>query len=330
MFRKPNPRIVALAAVVAAVLVAGIGVLRAQPGQYPTRPIQLIIPYPPGGSDALGRKIASTMAKRLGQEIVVVNVPGASTQVASRKVAESAPDGYTLYVASPFEMATGPAFYQSLPFDPQKDLTLISFYARLPYMLLVSTTLPVKNLQEFIAYAKAHPKDVKLGSYGALSQVDVIARRFRKGIGLDIPIIPYNGGSPAFNALLAGEIQGVFATPIPTRPFISEGKMLPLAVTSASRSKLFPNVPTLKEAGIDFVDEASYSLAGPKGMPRPMVDYLNRELVASLNDPGTKAFMDEIGVEVVASTPEEYAKWLADNTKMWKELVPVLGIDKAK
>lgn len=330
MFRYSLRSAVAAATVLAAVLAAGIGGLCAQPGQYPTRPVQLIIPYPPGGSDALGRKIAATMAKQMGQEIVVVNVPGASTQVATRKVAESAPDGYALYVSSPFELATGPAFYQNLPFDPQKDLTLISFYARLPYMLLVSSTLPVKNLQEFIAYAKAHPKDVKLGSYGALSQVDVIARRFRKSTGLDIPIIPYNGGSPAFNALLAGEIQGVFATPIPTRPFISEGKMVPLAVTSATRSKLFPNVPTLKESGIDLVDEASYGLAGPKGLPRPMVDYLHKELVTALKDPGTRAFLDEIGVEIVASTPEEYTKWLQDNTKLWKELVPVLGIEKAK
>jgi tripartite-type tricarboxylate transporter receptor subunit TctC len=330
MIRHVHLRLGATAVVLAAVLVAGIGPLFAQPGQYPTRSIQLVIPYPPGGSDALGRKVAATMAKQMGQEIVVVNVPGASTQVATRKVAESAPDGYTLYVSSPFELATGPTFYQNLPFDPQKDLTLISFYAQLPYMLLVSSSLPVKNLQEFIAYAKAHPKDVKLGSYGALSQVDVIARRFRKLIGVDIPIIPYNGGSPAFNALLAGEIQAVFATPIPTRPFISEGKMVPLAVTSATRSKRFPNVPTLKESGIDLVDEASYGLAGPKGLPPPMVAYLRKELVTALSDPGTRTFLEDIGVEVVASTPEEYTKWLQDNTTMWKELVPVLGIEKAK
>jgi tripartite-type tricarboxylate transporter receptor subunit TctC len=330
MMRHLHLRLGAATAVLAAVLAAGIGPLFAQPAQYPSKPIQLIIPYPPGGSDALGRKVAATMAKQMGQDIVVVNVPGASTQVATRKVAEATPDGYTLYVSSPFELATGNTFYSNLPFDPQKDLTLISFYARLPYMLLVSSSLPVKNLQEFIAYAKAHPKEVKLGSYGALSQVDVIARRFRKLIGLDIPFIPYNGGSPAFNALLAGEIQGVFATPIPTRPFIAEGKMVPLAVTSATRSKRFPNVPTLKESGIDLVDEASYGLAGPKGLPPQTVGYLHKELTTALKDPGTLAFLEDAGVEVVASSPAEYQKWLQDNTKMWQELVPVLGIEKAK
>lgn len=319
-----------IAAIVALSALAPMIDLCAQQPQYPTRAIQLIIPYPPGGSDALGRKVAATMSKRIGQEILVVNVPGASTQVASRKVAESAPDGYTLYISSPFELATGPALYKNLPFDPLKDFTPISFNARLPYMLLVSSKLPVKTYAEFMAYAKAHPKDVRLGSYGALSQVDIIARRFRKAAGLDVQIIPYNGGSPAFNALLADEIQGVFATPIPTRPFISEGKMLPLAVTSAARSKLFPNVPTLKELGIDVVDEASYGLVGPKGLPRPIVEYLNRELVASMNDPETRAFIEDMGVEIVGSSPEEYAKWLRDNTKLWAELVPTLGLDMKK
>jgi tripartite-type tricarboxylate transporter receptor subunit TctC len=304
--------------------------VRAQAAPYPTRSIQLIIPYPPGGSDALGRKIAATMSKNIGQEIVVLNVPGASTQVASRKVAEAAPDGYTLYISSPFELATGPTLYKNLPFDPLKDFTLIAFNAQLPYMLLISTKLPVKNYAEFVAYAKAHPNDVRLGSYGALSQVDIIARRFRKAAGLDLQIIPYNGGSPAFNALLAGEIQAVFATPIPTRPFIADGKMLPLAVTTATRSKLYPAVPTLKELGIDIVDEASYGLVGPKGLPRPIVEYLNRELVRAMNEPETRKFIEAMGVEIVGSSPEEYEKWLRDNTKLWADLIPTLGLEMKK
>jgi tripartite-type tricarboxylate transporter receptor subunit TctC len=318
---------IAAIAAVGAIAFSVAGEAHAQMPKYPTRSIQLIIPYPPGGSDALGRKVAATMSKRIGQEMIVLNVPGASTQVASRKVAEAAPDGYTLYISSPFELVTGPSLYKNLPFDPLKDFTPISFNARLPYMLLVSSALPVKTYAEFITYAKARPNDVRIGSYGALSQVDIIARRFRKAAGLDLQIIPYNGGSPAFNALLAGEIQAVFATPIPTRPFITEGKMIPLAVTSAARSKLFPGVPTLKEVGIDVVDEASYGLVGPKGLPQPIVEYLNRELIASMNDPETRAFIEAMGVEIVGSSPEYYEKWLRDNTKLWAELVPTLGLD---
>lgn len=302
----------------------------AQAGNYPNRSIQMIIPYPPGGSDALGRKIAATMSKNIGQEIVVLNVPGASTQVASRKVADAAPDGYTLYISSPFEMATGPVFYRNLSFDPITDFTHISFNARLPYMLLVSTTLPVSNFGEFMAYAKANPGKVRFGSYGALSQVDVIARRFRKESGVDFPIIPYQGGAPAFTALMAGEIQAVFATPIPTRGFIKDGKMRPLAVTTEGRNKLFPDVPSLKEVGLNIVDEASYGLVGPKGLPKDMVAFLNRELVKAMNDPETKAFIEGMGVEVVGSSPEAYAQWLRDNTKMWTELAPTLGLDVKK
>jgi tripartite-type tricarboxylate transporter receptor subunit TctC len=285
-----------------------------------------VIPYPPGGSDALGRKYLATMSRNMGVEMVVLNVPGASTQVATRKVAEAAPDGYTLYISSPFELATGPAFYKNLPFDALKDLTPISFNARLPYLLLVSASLPVKNYQDFIAYLKANPKAVRFGSYGALSQVDVLARRFRRETGLEYQIIPYNGGAPAFTALMAGEIHALFATPIPTRGFIKDGKMIPVAVTTAARSKRFPDLPSLKEVGLPIVDEASYGLAGPKGMSPELVNYLNRELVKALNDPETKAFIEDIGVEIVGSSPEEYATWLRENTKMWADLAPKLGL----
>jgi tripartite-type tricarboxylate transporter receptor subunit TctC len=288
----------------------------------------MIIPYPPGGSDALGRKIAATMAKNIGQEIVILNVPGASTQVASRKVAESAPDGYTLYISSPFEMATGPVLYKNLPFDPLKDFSHISFNARLPYLLLVSATLPTNTYQEFLAYVKANPGKVRFGSYGALSQVDIIARRFRRDTGLDFQIIPYSGGAPAFQALLAGEIHAVFATPIPTSGFIKDGKMRPLAVTTEARSKRFPDLPSLKEVGLNIVDEASYGLVGPKGLPKDIVAFLNRELVKAMNEPETKAFIESMGAEVVGSSPEGYEQWLRDNTKMWAELAPTLGLDK--
>ena len=195
------------------VFVMGAADLLAQ-DKYPSNKIELIIPYPPGGSDALGRKIAASMAKNTGADIVVSNVPGASTQVASRKVKDSAPDGYTIYIASPPEFVAGPAFYANLPFDPMKDFTLISYHAQVPYLLLVNTQIPVKNYEELIAYIKGHKQDFRMGSYGALSQSDIIARRFRKATGLDFDIIPYSGGRPSFNALLAGEIQALFGTPM--------------------------------------------------------------------------------------------------------------------
>ena len=140
----------------------------AQPEGYPDRPVELVIPYPPGGSDTLGRDIADTMARQTGVNLVVVNVPGASTQVASRQVADAEPDGYTIYVASPPEFVAGPVFYNDLPFDPMSDFSLISFAAEAPYILLVDPDLPVKNYEEFEAYLADNPQDVLFGSYGAL------------------------------------------------------------------------------------------------------------------------------------------------------------------
>ncbi len=297
---------------------------------YPEDSIQLVIPYPPGGSEALGRRIAATMSNNIGKAIVVENVPGASTQVASLKVKQAKPDGYTMYVASPPDLVMGPAFYANLPFDAMKDFTLVSYYAEAPYLLLVSPKLGVKTYQDFLAHLKAHSADVRFGSYGPLSQVDILARRFKKESGIDFDIVPYNGGSPTFNALMAGEIDAVFATPIPTRGFIQDNRMIPVAVTTGKRSKLFPDVPTLKEVGINIEDSASYGIAGPANLPKEIGDFWLREWTKAMNDPDTHAFIESLGVEVVASTPEQFHEWLDKNTKDWAKLANDLGIDKQK
>ena len=298
--------------------------------KYPERPIQLIIPYPPGGSEALGRKTATTMSANIGQSIVILNVPGASTQIASRKVKEAAPDGYTIYVSSPPEFVAGPAFFDNLPFDPLKDFTPITYHAHAPYMLLISTKIPVKTYSELVPYMRKNQDNFKFGSYGALSQSDIIARRFRKSTGINFGIIPYSGGSPSFNALLAGEIQAVFATPIPTRGFIAAGQMLPLAVTTSERLKLFPDAPALRELGVDIIDSASYGLVGPAGLPKEIVDFWYREWSKAMNEPETRKFIEDMGVQIVASTPEYFKKWLNDNIKLWAELAQTLGIEKKK
>lgn len=323
-------RRLSLALLAAALVVGFANIAAAQPKSYPTNSIQLIIPYPPGGSEALGRRIAATMSKNVGQALVVTNVPGASTQVASLKVKEAKPDGYTIYVSSPPEFVMGPAFYANLPFDPMKDFTLVSYYAEAPYMLLISAKLPVKTYADFLAYLKKNPADVRFGSYGPLSQVDILARRFKKDTGINFDIVPYNGGGPAFNALMAGEIQAVFATPIPTRGFIADGRMIPVAVTTANRSKLFPNVPTLKESGLPIVDSASYGLVGPANMPKEIVEFWGHEWAKAMNDPETKAFIEAMGVEIRPGTPEQFHDWLVENTKLWQKLATDLGIDKKK
>lgn len=297
---------------------------------YPSQPIQLIIPYPPGGSEALGRRIAATMSKNIGQSIVINNVPGASTQVASVRVKQAKPDGYTMYVSSPPEFVMGPAFYSNLAFDPMKDFTLVTFHAEAPYLLLVSGKLPVTTYAEFLDHLKKNPQNVRFGSYGPLSQVDILARRFKKNTGIDFDIVPYAGGGPAFNALMAGEIHAVFATPIPTRGFIADKRMVPVAVTTAKRSTLFPDVPTLTEVGMPIEDSASYGIVGPAGLPKEIVDFWTREWTKAMNDPETRAFIHAMGVEVIASSPEQFRTWLVDNTTVWSKLATELGIDKQK
>jgi len=320
----------ALMLALGAVLLMVPQIAEAQSGNYPNRPVELIVPYPPGGSEALARKTAATMSRNIGSEVVIVNVPGASTQVASRRVKDAPPDGYMIYVASPPELVAGPAFFENLPFDPLKDFTLISYHAQAPYLLLVSTQIPVKTYGELIDYMKTDPAAFRWGSYGTLSQSDILARRFRKESGIDFNLIPYAGGSPAFNALLAGEIHALFATPIPTRPFIYDGKMHPVAVTTGERLKLFPDAPTLLELGINIEDSASYGLVGPAGLPNEIVDFWQREWTKAMNEPETRAFIEDMGVQIVASTPEYYREWLVKNTKLWADLARDLGIEKQK
>ncbi len=315
----------AACAAVALLLPAGI----AQGQQrYPSRAVQLVIPYPPGGSDALSRKLIVGMSEDLGQPIVVVNKPGASTQLATQMVVNASPDGYILYMSAPGELAAGPAMFKSLPFNALTDLTPISYVAEAPYTLLAASSLPVKTYAELVAFLKANPDKARFGSYGVQTQPDILARRFNQAIGVDVQVIPYQGGSPAFNAMLRGEVNLIFATLIPTRSFISAGQMVPLAIAADKRVKIFSDLPTLKELNVDIVDGASFGLAGPKGLPAEIVTRMHEAVVKELSNPETRKFVEEMGVLPIGSTPAEFAKRLADMTREWIEFAPKLGIEK--
>jgi tripartite-type tricarboxylate transporter receptor subunit TctC len=296
--------------------------------RYPSRAVQLVIPYPPGGSDALSRKLIIGMSEQLGQPIVVVNKPGASTQIATQMVVSSSPDGYILYMSSPGELAAGPALFKSLPFNALTDLTPISYVAEAPYTLIAATSLPVKTYAELVAFLKANPDKARFGSYGVQTQPDILARRFNRAIGVDVQIVPYQGGSPAFNAMLRGEVNLIFATLIPTRSFISAGQMVPLAIAADKRVKLFPDLPTLKELNVDIVDAASFGLAGPKGLPAEIVTRMHEVVVKELSNPETRKFVEDMGVVPIGSTPAELATRLAEATRQWAEFAPKLGIEK--
>ena len=252
---------------------------------YPAKPIQLVIPYPPGGSDVMGRKLVIGMSQTLGQPIVVVNKPGASTQVGTAYVAAAAPDGYTLYMAAPAELAAGPALFKSLPFDALKDLTPITHVAFSPFVLTTSTEMPAKTFNELIAFAKANADNVRFGTYGIQTQPDVLARRVNQMAGTNILIVPYQGAAPVFNAIVRNEVQLLFSSLIPSRPFIVGGQIRPLAIAAAERVTLYPEVPTLKELGLDIVEAAEFGLMGPKGLPSDVIAKVRNALVAELQKP---------------------------------------------
>ena len=268
------------------------------------------------------------MSEDLGQPIVVVNKPGASTQIATQMVVNAAPDGYILYMSAPGELAAGPAMFKSLPFNALTDLTPISYVAEAPYTLLAASSLPVKTYAELVAFLKANPDKARFGSYGVQTQPDILARRFNQAIGVDVQVIPYQGGSPAFNAMLRGEVNLIFATLIPTRSFISAGQMVPMAVAADKRVKIFPDLPTLKELNIDIVDGASFGLAGPKGLSAEVVTRMHDAVVKELSNPETRKFVEDMGAVPVGSTPAEFATRLAEMTRQWIELAPKLGIEK--
>jgi tripartite-type tricarboxylate transporter receptor subunit TctC len=314
-------------AVAAGGFVPGASAPAAQASDFPNGTVSVIIPFPPGGSDTLGRRIVDTVVQMTGAEMVVLNVPGASTQIASRQVTEAEPDGYTIYISSPPELVAGVVFNPDQPFDPLTDFTLISFTAEAPFLLLIDPRLGVTDYAGFEAFLRENPDDVRFGSYGAVSQSQVIASRYRAATGVDFDIIPYSGGTPAFNAMLAGEIQALFATTIPTRGFITERQMLAMAATTGERTPLYPDLPTLSELGFDIVDSVSFGLVGPAGLPDDIVAFWENAWRDAMNEPETRGFIEAMGVSVVGSTPDEFRDWLTESIALWSTFPEVLGLE---
>lgn len=320
-------RLVAYVATIVLVAAVPLGAAQAQ-AKYPSKAIQLVVPYPPGGSDVIARRLAVGMGERLGQPMVVVNKPGASTQIGSQFVMAAPPDGHTLYVASVADLAAGPSLFKSLPFDALTDLTPISYFADAPYLLVGAATASHKTLAELVAHAKANPDKSKIASYGVQSNTDIVARRFNMALGTNLSIIAYQGGSPAFNAIMRDEVQLLFPTTVASRPFIVNNQVRAYAVTTEARVPLYPDVPTLKEQGLDVVDGAGFGLMGPKGLPTEIVKTVHEALMAEIAKPEIAAFLKDLGLVIIASTPEQFAAKLKQMTAQWAELATKLKLER--
>jgi tripartite-type tricarboxylate transporter receptor subunit TctC len=295
---------------------------------YPTRPITLIVPFPPGGSTTvMARNVADKMSATLGQPVVVENRGGAGGTIGTRSVAKAAPDGYTILLSYTATMAIAPSMNVNAGYDPRKDFVPIGMIGFAPNVLVVHPSLPVRSVAELIAYAKATPAPVQYGSPGVGTVNHLAGEYLASETGLKLQHVPYKGNGPAMGDLLGGHIPMMFV-PIPVAlGNVKAGTLRGLAITTAKRSGLLPDLPTLAESGVPGFDVAlRYGLMAPTGTPPAVIARLNRELNAALATEDVKQRLATEGAEALPGTPEAYAADVDADEKRWSGLVKKLGI----
>jgi tripartite-type tricarboxylate transporter receptor subunit TctC len=296
---------------------------------YPDKPVTIIVPFPPGGStDMVARAIAPKLQEKLGQPFVIDNRPGATGAIGATAVKNAAPDGYTFMVASIGVFAVNPFIQKKLQYDPVKDLDPITVAVRAPNVLVTRPDFPANSVAELIAVLKKSPDKISFATSGAGSSDHLTAALFWQKSGTSGIHVPYKGGAPAITDLIAGHADVSFQNINAVINHIKAGKLKVLAVTGDKRSPLLPQVPTLAEAGVKGVDVFSWQgIAGPKGMPADVKAKLHAAIVAALNDPENRKRMEDIGLEIVANTPEQMAKFQAEELARWKQVIEVGKIE---
>jgi len=309
-----------------ALLLAASGFATAQ--SYPTRPITLVVPFAPGGSaSTAARSVADKMSETLGQQIVIDNRAGAGGTVATRSVAKSAPDGYTIVVATSATVGTSPSLMQNLGYDPRKDFDPIGLIAATPNLIAVHSDFPARSLAELVKIGKETATPIPYGSPGTGTLNHLTVELFAHRTGMRVAHVPYKGAGPALNDLLGGHI-GVLISAIPNaHSHILAGTIHGLAVASPKRSALIPTLPTFAEAGFPGYDvPLRWGLAAPAATPRAIVDKLNRALNAALATDEVRQRLAVEGAEPQPTTPEEYAAIIDREVTMWSDLVKTVGI----
>ncbi|CAG9182623.1 hypothetical protein LMG32289_05139 [Cupriavidus pampae] len=317
----------ALHAVVALATVTVMPQLAMAAEAWPTKPIQLLIPYPPGGSaDLLARPLGAKLQEKLGQPIVLDYRPGAGGTIASQALARSKPDGYTLIMVLAAH-AINPSLYPKLPYDTRKDFAPVSLVANLPLIVAGSASLKARNVTELIAAAKAAPGKITFGSAGNGNTGHLAGELFDSMAGVKMTHVPYKGSAQVVNAMLAGDIQLTFDSISTSMPQIRAGRMTALAVTSSKRAAMAPDVPTLAEAGVPGFDiNGWYAILAPAGTPRAIVDKLSTEIAAVLTQPELRAQVAANGYEPVGSTPEALGTHIEAELVRWHKVVQEAGV----
>ena len=312
----------------AATIALGLVAFAAPPAQsYPTKPIKLIVPFAAGGPiDVMGRLVAQWLSSNLGQQVVVDNRPGASGAIGTKAAAAAEPDGHTLLIGSVTTLVTGPLLARNVGYDPLREFLPVAMLASTPFALVVAPRIPATNAQEFIAYARANPGKLNFGTpVGTLAHLT--GELFRVRTGIDIVVIPYKGAAMAVTDLLGGQVDMTFEPTSVLVAHVHEGKVRPLAVTGAGRSRQLPGVPTLIESGIPGF--TSYSWTGilvPAGTPADIVSRLNAAINQGLNSPDMGSSLERLGAEAKVGSPHDFAAFVAEETRKWTATVTSSGL----
>ena len=292
---------------------------------YPTRPVRLIIGYPPGGSaDITARLLGQWLSERLGQPFVIESRPGASTNIATEAVVRAPPDGYTLLLVAPAN-AINATLYEKLNFNFISDIAPVAGIIRFPNVMVVNPLVPAKTVPEFIAYAKANPGRLNMASSGNGSTIHVSGELFKMMTGVNMVHVPYRGGAPALTDMISGQVQVMFDNVPTSIEFIRAGKLRALAVTTATRSEVLPDLPTVADFVPGYEASAWYGVGVPKGTPDDIIDNLNKEINAILAEPKAKARLADLGASLLAGSPADFGKLVADETEKWGKVVKFSG-----
>jgi len=288
---------------------------------YPSRPLQLLVGFAPGGgTDVMARLLQPVLSERLGQQIVIENRPGAGTNIATEAVLNAAPDGYTLLAAS-LANAGNATLYDNLKFNFIRDLTAVAGIAIDPFVLEVTPSLPVKTIPELIAYVKAHPGKVNMGSGGIGSGNHLSGEMLNMMAGIDLVHVPYRGAGPAMVDLMGGQVQVMFNTMSASLQYVRAGKLRALGVATKTGQAALPDVPTVAESVPGYESSFWTGMAAPKGTPPEIVGTLNKAVNASLDDPKVKARLAEWGATALTGSPADFAKFVADETEKWGKVI---------
>jgi len=299
----------------------------AQAQSWPTRGVRIVVPFPPGGAtDIIARLVAEQMTRDWGQAVVVENRAGAGGTIGTDAVAKAQADGYTLLLATLATNAIAPAVYPKLPYNPGRDFTPITPLAGTVSAIAIHPALPVQNLAEFIAYAKARPGQLAFSSPGAGVSAHLAMEHFTQVAGLKMIHVPYKGSAPALNAVVSGEVAATFDPIASLAPLARAGRVRALAISGRERSALLPDVPTIAEAGVKGVESYTWNgLAGPAGLPAAIVERIHADVTRMLKSDGLRQRLASMGSDALLMSPREFADFVAAETRKWGEIARATG-----